>query len=274
LRADSPKPPFFTQNGGKISGNIVNPGDSSAYGGGGGVYVKSGTFTMHGGAISGNTASPSSVSAYGGGVFVGWHNSSGTVRIINGTIYGNTETFTSLRSTAANGAAFYNGGSGVIQYGTFTGGVWNGNGTLTTTNATIKVVNGMLQTPEEAAGLVLHRQIQESDFSWSDAPFKGKLSDSTTNEIKALTGIMRIDISGTIDSDFKAGWGIGMLGEGTDGYSILVPSTAPSSGSYSFTIDVPINEIPLFSDSYDTNVIYINYWAGTITKIEIWKLGT
>jgi hypothetical protein len=115
---------FFTMNGGEISGNTASYG--------GGVYVSSGTFTMNGGEISGNTASYGG----GGGVYV----SGGTFRIVTGTIYGSGEADTSLRNTANDGAALYN--NGTAQRGTFNGETWNSKGDLSTTNNTIKVVNG------------------------------------------------------------------------------------------------------------------------------------
>ena len=65
----------FTMEGGTISGNSADSGDS------GGVYVKAGgAFTMHGGTVSGNTAS-----GYGGGVCV-----DGTFTMDGGAISGNS----------------------------------------------------------------------------------------------------------------------------------------------------------------------------------------
>jgi hypothetical protein len=117
----------FTMSGGTISGNTATSG--------GGVFVSSGTFTMSGGEISGNTAS------YNGG---GVHVSMGTFRMVNGTIYGNTESVTSLRNTSGyESAALYR--SGTAQRGTFEDGEWASKGTLTTTDNTIRVVNGVLQ---------------------------------------------------------------------------------------------------------------------------------
>jgi len=143
----------FTMNGGTISGNTAGNG-------GGGVRVSSGgTFTIYGGSISGNTAS----STYGGGVYVdgtftmqggiisgntssgyggGGVFNHGTSRIVAGTIYG-SDTDEGLKNTATNGAALNN--SGTAQRGTFSGETWVSKGTLSTTNNTIKVVNGELQ---------------------------------------------------------------------------------------------------------------------------------
>jgi hypothetical protein len=142
----------FTMNGGTISGNTAD-------GAGGGVFVGmfSGAFTMNGGTISDNKGggvlvwtaftmnggiiSGNTVDDYGGGVLVGVN---GRFRIINGTIYGMNESNAALRNTAKEeGAALDN--YGTAQYGTFSGTTWNTNGSLSTTNNTIKVVNGVLK---------------------------------------------------------------------------------------------------------------------------------
>jgi uncharacterized repeat protein (TIGR02543 family) len=101
------------------------------------VYVNNGgTFTMNGGVISGNTA------AFGGGVYVG----GGIFRIVTGTIYGSNETDTDLRNTAtSSGAALSLFEESTAEFGTFSGEEWNRNGTLGTTDDTIRVVNGILQ---------------------------------------------------------------------------------------------------------------------------------
>jgi hypothetical protein len=115
----------FTMAGGEISGN-------KATGGGGGVDA-AGTFTMTGGTISGN------LGLNGGGVLV-----SVTFRIVNGTIYGSNEATASLRNLCfQSGAALNN--RGTAQRGTFSGSTWNSLGSLSTTNNTIRVVNGVLQ---------------------------------------------------------------------------------------------------------------------------------
>jgi parallel beta-helix repeat protein len=128
----------FTMTNGEISNNSATTsvtGSSSIYSAGGGVYQNYGTFTMSGGIISGNTASR------GGGVFTGR-----TFRITNGTIYGSNEATTSLRNTASSGgAALYLGSYGTTQRGTLNGSTWTSLGNLSTTNNTIKVVNGVLQ---------------------------------------------------------------------------------------------------------------------------------
>ena len=123
----------FTIYGGKISGN-----SASGNRGGGGVFVGGdrSTFTMNGGEISNNTAS--SDYFQGGGVF----NNMGTFRIVTGTVYGSNEG--ALSNIATNGAALFDNG-GTAQRGTFNGSTWNSLGDLSTTNNTIRVVNGQLQ---------------------------------------------------------------------------------------------------------------------------------
>ena len=112
----------FTMNGGVISGSVN-----------GGVRVH-GNFTMNGGVISGNTANQ------GGGVAV-LHNA--TFRITNGTIYGSSASDT-LKNSASEGAAIWVGFS-IAQRGRFSGNTWVSNGDLTTTDNTVRVVNGVLQ---------------------------------------------------------------------------------------------------------------------------------
>ena len=135
----------FTMSGGTISDN--NRSISSDGGGvyvyfdGGGVYVYFGTFTMTGGEISGNVSSSSySYGGRGGGVYV---NSYGTFRIVTGTVYG-LDAEEGLKNTAIDGAALYND-SGTAQLGTFNGTTWQSKGNLTTTENTIRAVNGELQ---------------------------------------------------------------------------------------------------------------------------------
>jgi len=123
----------FTMNGGEITGNTAQYG--------GGVYILDGTFTMNNGTISGNTAQYYNTYNYsggnGGGVYVG---NNGNFRIVTGTVYG-SDAEVGLRNTADSGAALY----GTAQYGTFSGETWTSAGNLSTTNNTIKVVNGVLQ---------------------------------------------------------------------------------------------------------------------------------
>ena len=126
----------FTMTGGEISGNTA----TSDYAHGGGVYAT--TFTMHGGTISGNTANE------GGGVRV---SSRDIFLIVTGTVYGSNEANTSLRNKATSGAALYVYNDrtgfepGTAQRGTFSGTTWNRRGNLSTTDNTIRVVNGVLQ---------------------------------------------------------------------------------------------------------------------------------
>ena len=129
---------IFTMNGGEISGNTA-----SSFGGG--VFV-GGIFTMKGGEISGNTVQ-AGLSSSGGGVYIG---TDAFFRIVTGTVYGSNESNTSLRNTANDGGAALHMSTistpvGTAQYGTFSGETWTSAGDLSTTNDTIKVVNGVLQ---------------------------------------------------------------------------------------------------------------------------------
>jgi fibronectin type 3 domain-containing protein len=149
---------IFTMNDGKISGNSINSTGSTS--GGGGVCVFEGVFYMNGGEISANSVSavsatrfvapPSSANTtYGGGVYVYSRNISPAISIgffvmSGGVIYGSNAA-TSLRNTAnTNGTALYK--DGLAQYGTYSGNTFYKSGDLTTTNNTIRVVNGNLQT--------------------------------------------------------------------------------------------------------------------------------
>jgi len=125
---------IFTMYDGTISGNTA-----IRFGGGVCVDRDSATFIMHGGVIKGNTSGSGSS---GGGVCV--HGSgSGIFRIVTGTVYGSNESDASLRNIANNGAALYSDES--AQRGTFNGTTWVSKGELTTTNNSIRVVNGDLQ---------------------------------------------------------------------------------------------------------------------------------
>jgi hypothetical protein len=119
---------FNMKDSASVTGNTTN-------GRGGGVYV-SGTFNMQGSAsVSGNTSGLT-----GGGVIV---NSFGTFQIESGTVYGNT-------ATTNGGAALYvTDGTASASHGTFadpgdTTSTWTSVGTLSTTDSTIKVENGVL----------------------------------------------------------------------------------------------------------------------------------
>jgi len=136
----------FIMNGGKVSRNTAGN-----YGYGGGVIVSAGAFIMNSGEVSGNKIL-GEYNSYGGGVNV---SSDGTFRIVTGTVYGSTETDTALRNTAVSGAALYKNTSGIAERGIFfvPGDITStwipandaNNGILTSTNATIRVINGVLQ---------------------------------------------------------------------------------------------------------------------------------
>ena len=149
---------IFTMHGGNIFGNTAGSGggvsierdgtfymhggaifDNIANSGGGGVLVEwNGIFTMHGGSISGNTAG-----RYGGGV-------QGSVRIINGTVYGNESAVaTVLRNTAPEGAALYG-----TAYGGRSGDIDTFGPIIVTTDNSIRAVSGVLQMERDAAGNV------------------------------------------------------------------------------------------------------------------------
>jgi len=125
----------FTMKGGTISGNTAKGSGSSGLSvGGGGVCVGSAIFTMDNGIISGNKANNK-----GGGVYI----NGGTFRIANGTIYGSTAA-KGQANTATNGAVLYSSYS-TAERGTLSGTTWTSKGTLSTTDNTIIVENGVLQ---------------------------------------------------------------------------------------------------------------------------------
>jgi len=127
--------------GSKITGNKAS---SSLWVYGGGVYVgENATFIMSGGEISGNSVTTTSFTdGLGGGVYV-YNN--GTFRIVNGTVYGSDAAANLANTAKTSGDALYKGSTGIAQHGTFSGETWNSKGDLSTTNDTIKVVNGELQ---------------------------------------------------------------------------------------------------------------------------------
>lgn len=159
--------PTFIMHGGKISGNTVS---SPSLGIGGGVLVSGGTFIMYDGEISNNTATPPSIYVGGGGVALSGSNSKfymhggvisgntstgsgggvyttagGSLRMSGGIIYGNNAVEQTFRNIAAdNSAALYTSGSS-SQYGRFNNDTFEQLGTLSTTNVTINVENGILQ---------------------------------------------------------------------------------------------------------------------------------
>jgi hypothetical protein len=135
----------FTMNGGIISSNTYSGFFSDVGGGGVYVYGTNGIFTMNGGTISGNSSA-----TFGGGVFVynGGSWSYETFYISTGTIYGSGEG-AALRNTASlGGGALYRGETNSrIQFGTFNSyNTWYSNGTLDTTDETIRVADGVLQS--------------------------------------------------------------------------------------------------------------------------------
>jgi hypothetical protein len=153
----------FTMNGGIISlnsavdgggVNVDEDGTFAMYGGiisrnvatysGAGVYVFGKSFTMYGGEISNNNSAASSSNNGGGGVLVDWGT---TFRIVTGTIYGynhpSLSNYASLADDNSGAALLMRGGT--AQYGKFNGTTWVSSGNLSTTNNTIKVVNGVLQ---------------------------------------------------------------------------------------------------------------------------------
>jgi hypothetical protein len=92
---------------------------------------------MSGGEISGNTSS-----RYGGGVY----NSTGIFTMSGGVIYGSGAAV-GLRNSANSGATLSTGTRyTTTQYGIFSGDTFNWKGDLATTNTTIRIVNGILQT--------------------------------------------------------------------------------------------------------------------------------
>ena len=167
----------FAMNGGTISGNTV----SNNFGGGGVRITGNSTFTMDSGVISGNTSSGNQA---GGGVRIegnatftmrdgvisgnqatgvdaagqysagGIRASNATIQIVNGTIYGDTAAGNSntFAGTGSN-AALLHSGIGAVEYGTFVSGTWTKttdsgfNGTLVSTDQTIEVANGVLNSP-------------------------------------------------------------------------------------------------------------------------------
>ncbi|GBU29105.1 hypothetical protein R84B8_02669 [Treponema sp. R8-4-B8] len=131
-------------------------GSSGSENSGGGVIVYAGvagntaTFNMRGGEISGNANNGNNTFnyGYGGGVGMGLSNLGTAIfRIENGTIYGKNEADESLRNTSTYNNAFHSGdSSNSCEYGTFDdSGGWTPNDTLSSTENTIKVVDGDLK---------------------------------------------------------------------------------------------------------------------------------
>jgi len=126
--------------GARITGNTnSNTWDSGSLGGG--VRVNDGgTFEMRGGEIADNSAG--NASSTGGGVHVA---SGGTFRISDGVIHGSDAAvgFQNTATATGSGATLFN--SGTAQRGAFNAhGVFASLGNLTTTDGTIRIVNGAL----------------------------------------------------------------------------------------------------------------------------------
>jgi len=132
----------FTMNGGKITNNSVN-GTSYYYAYGGGIFISGGNFIMNGGEISGNTTTNSYSTGYtrGGGVYL---KGTGTFRMSGGVIYGSNAA--TGKNTSANSSSALYRESGTAQYGSLSSGSFIRTGDLNTTDTTIRIVNGVLQT--------------------------------------------------------------------------------------------------------------------------------
>jgi len=230
----------FIMEGGEISNNQAN----STADGGGGVFIANGTtakFTMLDGIISGNSATN------GGGVMT---MASGTILIVNGTVYGTGEGALSNIATSS-GAALFNPSSAIVQHGTFsgTGGAWASNGSLSTTNDTIRVVNGMSPPFADTA-----------DFSvWlgglldntSDAPYFVKLNVSdlagnystpgSVGYVLANSGkYISLDLSGSTFVNITPN--AFMSGKIT---SVTLPAGLETIGGYAFRFNTDLTNITI-----------------------------
>jgi len=159
---------LIMNDGARITGNT-----NSSWNAGGGVRVNSsGTFEMHGGEISGNAAIGSW--ANGGGIHIA---SGGTFRISNGIIHGN-DAAEGLRNTATGyGAVLFN--SGTAEHGTFYNGTFTYTGTLTTTNYTVRVVNGVRHFPT-MEGTLAEQLAWLRNFAQSGNAYTIELNDDAT----------------------------------------------------------------------------------------------
>jgi len=129
-----------------MRGSAIIHGNTSDIAGGG-VHIHYGKFTMEGNArISGNTT----VSSNGGGVYVSNY---GNFYMVAGTVYGSANSapkppsgYENTAPSIGNGPAMYTS-IGTAQRGTFTGsgGSWVSKGNLSTTDTTIRMVNGEFQ---------------------------------------------------------------------------------------------------------------------------------
>gem|GEM_PF-572101 len=126
----------FILDGGEISGNSTTTSFTTT-GNGGGVHIEwNGRFDMLSGTISGNAGQN------GGGV---WNQ--GTFQMSGGVVYGNEAAVDStLRNTSRTVGSASLSNTGTAQRGTFdSGGAFTSLGSLTTTNNTIRLVNGLGQ---------------------------------------------------------------------------------------------------------------------------------
>jgi len=218
---------FSMQDNASVYSNTV-------YYGGGGVSVRNSTFTMQSNtSIHGNNTSI--IYGSGGGVFA-WDNS--VFRISGGTVYGNNE---GEKSNAAgwNGVAL----AGNAEYGIFNDeDEFTKNGDLETTDYTIRVVDGVLQTV-------------------TLPPLTGNVSITGTAQVgQTLTAnVNDLDGSGTISYQWMRGTtNIGtnnsnyILQEADVGSTITVTVTrSGNSGSVTSSptaIVIATNQTPVASD--------------------------
>jgi hypothetical protein len=132
---------IFNMTSGTISGNTAKGEELSNIGGGGVCVYSGGIFNMTSGIISGNTVT--ATDKFGGGVYV----HSGIFHMEKGTIYGSN---VGTNSNNANTGAALCYGSGAAERGTFSvpgdpTSTWTSNDTLSTTDYTLKVANGIQQ---------------------------------------------------------------------------------------------------------------------------------
>jgi hypothetical protein len=114
--------------------------NSSPFNQGGGIQAWGGNIVMRGGAISGNR---------GGGIFV-----IGSLRIMDGRIYGSDETDPTLPNYYGAALHFY---GDTAQHGTFNAsGDFTPLGSLTSENHTIEVVGGALIRPEPTTTAIIN----------------------------------------------------------------------------------------------------------------------
>ena len=159
----------FTMHDGEISAN------ATTWDGGGGVHVVSGgVFNMRGGVITNNNSGWN-----GGGVF-----NSGAFRISDGVIFGNTAEEDLRNIASSSGASFFN--NGTAQRGTFDAeGAFTQLSTISTSNATIRAVNGVLQMPTEESLVGQFAWLR--DFSQSNGEYAIEIGNE--NLTPAQTGL-------------------------------------------------------------------------------------